>query len=86
MLYNDTYNEGNLNEQDRRAVQLMENAIDEAINTAEIEETGIPSIDKLMDDVAEAVKASVRANFEAIMYNIVVTAIEGYEEDGENKE
>ena len=84
MECNDTYNESMLKQEDKNTIRMMETVVDEAVNTTFIEETGVPTIDKLLDETAEKVKASVRANAEALIYNAMVAMIEGYEEEGDN--
>ena len=84
MECNDTYNESMLKQEDKKAIRMMETVVDEAVNTTFIEETGVPTIDKLLDETAEKVKASVKANAEALIYNAMVAMIEGYEEEGDN--
>ena len=84
MECNDTYNESMLKQEDKNTIRMMETVVDEAVNTTFIEETGVPTIDKLLDETAEKVKASVKANAEALIYNAMVAMIEGYEEEGDN--
>lgn len=84
MECNDTYNESMLKQEDKKTIRMMETVVDEAVNTTFIEETGVPTIDKLLDETAEKVKASVKANAEALIYNAMVAMIEGYEEEGDN--